>query len=61
MHRFERVLDRSSDKKTVVARASYISCENRRSDIDHSSHLFKLNQASANAKTRQSFRPPLCE
>ena len=34
MHRLERVLDRSSDKKDhVLARASYITCENRRSDI----------------------------
>ena len=45
MHRLERVLDRSSDKKNVVARASYITCENRRSDIVHFSHLFKLNRA----------------
>ena len=34
MHRLKRVLDRSSDKKDhVLARASYITCENRRSDI----------------------------
>ena len=34
MHRLERVLDRSSDKKDhVLAKASYITCENRRSDI----------------------------
>ena len=34
MHRLERVLERSSDKKDhVLARASYITCENRRSDI----------------------------
>ena len=39
MHRLERVLDRSLDKKNVVARASYITCENRRSGIVHLSHL----------------------
>ena len=35
MHSFERVLDRSSDKKKdhVLARASYKTCENRKSDI----------------------------
>ena len=45
MHRLERALDRSSGKKKVVARASYITCENRRSDIVHLSHLLKLNRA----------------
>ena len=35
MYRLERVLDRSSDKKDhVLARASYKTCENRRSDND---------------------------
>ena len=63
IHRLERVLDRSSDKKNVVrvARASYITYENRRSDIVHLSHLFKLNRACANAQTRQNFRPPFSE
>ena len=58
MHRLERVFDHSSDKKNVVARASYITCENRRSDIVHLSHLLKLNRACATAQTRQSFRQP---
>ena len=44
-HRLERVLDHSTDKKNVVARASYITCENRKSDIVHLSHLFKFNRA----------------